>query len=581
MRGASLLAGAHGARENRRMSEVSKRFRVLVMAPLLPGSAYATSGTLPPRTIHLDGAGDLDRLLANVGTRVKLDVADPLGSASDKVRIDVAIRDVKSLRPDGLVAEVPVLKALIAARGAVLDLVRRGASRSEAASELERVLGRPAWAASLASVIPAGKGAGGGGGSSGSGPSAPAHVAASVDALLSQVEVAPPEDPGAQKRAMSSLIADVVRGGSGSASGAGTAAERIDRALADILYGVLDHPELHRLERAIRGLRFFAASAGKGAQIDVVPFAPGEAALALAHLGDLAERGELAPDLVIFDLETGGSAADLALVDAAGELASAMRAPLVVSGAASLTTADEERDLRLVALGKEEWAAWVAIAVNGALVRGPYEKENARVRELVVPQRPETPGARVFASAAYVLGALAARSYETFSWASAIAGAEDGVMGGFEVHAKDATSSALATEVLVGPEAAQKHARRGLTVLTSVPNRDNVACVGAPTLARAAAADAPTLGDQLFVARLAGVVAQLGLAIPKGVDPKAAADTAAVVIADLLPQNGPRAPSVEAAIEGDTLVVTVIPKRFAGTSLGEITLGAPLGDAEG
>jgi predicted component of type VI protein secretion system len=373
----------------------------------------------------------------------------------------------------------------------------------------------------------------------------------------------------------------VVRGGSGSATGAGTAAERIDRALADILYGVLDHPELHRLERAIRGLRFLAASAGKGAEIDVVPFAPGEAAVALAHVGDEAERGELTPDLVIFDLETGGSAADLALVDAAGELAAAMRAPLVVSGSASLVEADEERDLRLVALGKEEWASWVAIAVNGALVRGPYGKENARVRELVVPQRPEAPGARVFAAAAYVLGALAARSYETFGWASAIAGAEDGVMGGFEVHAKDESSAALATEKLVGPEAAQKHARRGLSVLTSVPNRDNVACVGAPTLARAGAADAPTFGDQLFVARLAGIVAQLGLAIPKGVDPKAAADTAAVVLADLFPQNGPRAPSVEASIEDDALVVTVIPKRFAGTSLGEITLGAPLGGGDG
>lgn len=557
------------------MPEETKRFRVLVIAPLLPTEAYATSGTLPPRTIHLDGAGDIDRLLSNVGTSVKLDVPDPLGNASDKLRVDVRVKDLKSLRPDSLVAEVPVLKSLLAARSALFDLVRRGAARGEAAAELERVLGRPAWAASLASLLPAGKGAG-------ATPAAaprPAQQAASVDALLSQVEVSAPADEGA-KRAMGSLIADIARGSSSSAAGAGSAAERIDRAFADVLFGILDHPEIQRLERAIRGLRLLATAATKSTVLDVVPFAPGHAPEALAHVGDEAERGAVAPDLVVLDLETHASEADLALIDAAGELAAGMRAPMLVSGAATLLEADEERDLRLVALGKADCAAWVGIAVNGAMVRGPYTKETARVRELSYGQRPGAPGARVFASAAYVVAALAGRSYMTHGWASAFTGPEDGVMGEFEVHAKDENSSALATEKLVGPDAAQKHARRGLTVLTSVPNRDSVACVVAPTLARTQG-DAPTFGDQLFVARLAGVVAQVAAAIPKGVDPKAAADTACVVIADLFPQNGPRSPAVSADIEGDALVVTVTPKRFAGTTLGEITLDGPLGGDEG
>ncbi len=551
------------------MNEASKRFRVLVLAPLEPAAHHATSGSLPARTVRLDGAGDLDRLLANVGTRVKVDVPDPLGGITDKLRVDVAVSSVKSLRPDGLLAEVSALKALSAARTAAIDLVRRRASRGDASAELERVLGRAAWAKSLAEAMPSGPALSGG-------PSRASAEASSVDALLSQVEVAPPEDLGAQKRAISSLIADVARGSVGGAGGAGGVVEKIDRAFADLTYAILGHPEIMRLERAIRGLRFLAASAGTGAEIDVIPFAPGGAALALAHAADEASLGGFSPDLIVFDLETDAGAADLALVDAAGELAAAWRAPLVVSGAASLLEPDEDRDVRLVALGAEAWASWVTIAANGALVRGPYETASARVRELVVAQPPHAPGSRVFASAAYVLAALAARSYGTYAWASAIASAEDGVMGGFEVHAKDERSSALATEKLVGPEAAQKHARRGLTVLTSVPNRDGVACVVAPTLARAHG-DAPSFGDQLFVAQLAGIVAQLGEAIPRDADRRAASETAALVLADLFPQHGARAPSVTATIEDGALVVTVVPKRFAGTTLGEITLDAPLG----
>jgi hypothetical protein len=91
-----------------------------------------------------------------------------------------------------------------------------------------------------------------------------------------------------------------------------------------------------------------------------------------------------------------------------------------------------------------------------------------------------------------------------------------------------------------------------------------------------------TLGDQLFVARVAHAVVQLAAAIPRDTPPAAAREVARLALADLFAKAAPaaaRAPEADVALVQDEalLEVTVRPRGFLGVGLAEVTLRARLG----
>lgn len=568
--------------------ETAPRFRITVLAPLSPRKAYATSGTPPLRAYTADG-NSVDNLLKQIAVGVKLEVQDPLGANGTTIRVDLRFSDLRSFRPDAISEQVPGLRALGQVKGVLQDHARKRLDRDASKKELARVLPFPSWSEALAvsagakSEAPAASAAPAKGAATPSPTNAKANA---LDSLLDQVDLgaetpaAPAPAPApARPSGFSSLISQVARGGApGVAGSAQVAIERAERAHRALLSSILDHPEFRRLERSWRSVRYLLGEAKNTTDVDVLPLDEDNL---VAALGYLAERGgdNPAPDLIVLDIEVPLEKEALSALEVPATLAAQLRAPLVVGARAEALIETDEATQALQAIAKEDWASWVVVATNGALLRGAYTPESARIREPKFAQEAGADGAHVFAPAPYLVAALAARANRHDGWPSAITGPEAGVLGEFEVHGtmSGSETNAFATEKLASVEAAKKHARRGLLAFTSVPNRDTVVCVVAPTLAAGAGQPTLTLSDHLFASRLAAAVIQLGESIPQGTDPRAAEEVAAIALSELFPRQGGSLPVISARVKEDMLEVTVSPRRFAGTSVGELAFEAPLG----
>lgn len=548
------------------MAATTSRLRIAVLSPLAPRKAFATTGAPPLRAFTPDGAA-IDGLLSQIPVGVKLEVSDPFGASgasSTKLRVDLSFKGPKSFRPDGIVAQVPALRALAEVPARLRALAGRKASRSEIVRDLAQLLPSAAWAEALAPTATAADAA------------APAPAtstgSSSIDDILSHTQQAEPAKPSA----FSSLISQIARGGSAVAvASSGAASDRATRAFGVILSDILDHPELRRLERTWRSVRYLLDAVTSSGAIDVelIPIDDQNLPDALTYLVERPADVLPTPDLLVLDTEISLTEKGLAALELPALVAERLRAPLVVGARIDDHFDSEETPSLLAAAGATEWAPWVVLAVNGGLVRGPYTEE-----KLGVPfaQDPAAPGARVFASAPWLVASLVARAFRHDGWPGQITGPEAGMLSGFDVHGVVAggATAMFATEKLVTNEGAQRQARRGICALTSVPNRDSIACIAAPTLAAAAGGRAPTLADQLFVARIAGIVAGLGEAIPAGTDPASVEQVVQIALAEIFPRNGSGVPLVETKVANDKLEVTITPRRFAGTTMGEVSFEA-------
>lgn len=538
-------------------NEDRARFRIAVLAPLRARAEYA-------------GSQD---------DSVRLAVADPFRSGGPPLTFEVAIADLSSFRLDAIVSQVAPLRGLVEAL-TLLSTPRRDGHDIKAS--LEQTLGFAHWAEAVAALVPAAKTA------MPTKAAGPVQSAGVIDDLLAQVDTGASDAKAIQASrnpeiasAISSLIRDIARGNSSPRPMGSTPAHvRVEQAFNALLSSILDHPEFHRLERAWRGAHLLRTEARDGVEAHFIAFRPGDLSSALSEV--VARANELAPDMLVADIDFPKDAEAGEELAAAGELAERLRAPLVVGGSIELLTQldDSVQAPNLRELANETWASWVTIAVNGGLVRAPINPDTSRLRDVRFTQREDAPSARVFASAAYLVATLCARSFRELGWASAITGPESGVYGDLQVHQVGSGSSgyALATERLVSTEATTKHARRGLLVLGSVPNRDQAVCLAAPTLAAGTTnGGAPTLADQLFASRIASITETLADAIPAGTDPRTAEQVVAVTFAELFPRQGERVPVVGVTVRADHLEITVRPRRFGGTTMGEFSLAIPLG----
>jgi predicted component of type VI protein secretion system len=375
----------------------------------------------------------------------------------------------------------------------------------------------------------------------------------------------------------------------------------VEQAFASVLSQVLQHPEVKRIEEAWRGLKLFIDNCDfrAGVQVDVVPAHAAEVEEALIGMAQKLdpERGPV--DLILVDHRVRNVTVDLDRAARWGEIAETYRAPIVVEGDPSLLGADslaslgqsmrrlssqdDARTAQVRALAGKESSRWLAVAMNGALVRAPYTPQTSRIKD---PPYQEDEAGHVFVSPVYVVGAVAARSYVKSGWPTAITGARDGGLGNLVVREIEdrGHKMALPLETFVTQDAHAEIARAGFLMLTCAANSDTAIVAKAPMIYRGstvgARQDEPantTLGDQLFVGRLANALEQVAAAIPEGTDPKAAAETAHLVIADLFGDAAPPGPEIKMWVEKGQLLLTIRPRRFAGVGLEEITLGAKLG----
>lgn len=617
--------------------------RVLVVADLVPHDEHNAGASPPDAPIRIDPSR-FEELFRKLRPRLAIEVPSVLADGR-LVRVDLSPTDLKSFRPDGLCAEVPLLRSLLDGR-LVLDRLQSGAiDEATARREIERLFGPCAFAREVVSLL---------GARAESAPEAPAAKAApeparpvaegagggSIDSILSMVALdaggasngapraavpaaAPaPAGPaaGASSR-FSELIAAVARSARpGSASGPPRPAEaiaKVERALGIQIGAILQHPEVRRLERAFRGLRFLVdrAQAHAGIVFDVVSVRPDEAAQAFERAARLS--GSAPPvSFAVIDVEVDGSAASLARLEAIAAAAEAAVVPAVVNGTPRLVGADdlgavERLDHKagwIEAPERAPWRStaakpamrWVTVALNGALGRLAYDKGASRVREAVVQETPADEAAIVWLAPAYVVGALVIGSFRATGWPARIVGPRSGgVVENLPVREIDAGGPegavAIPTEAFLSTDTQRELAKTGVLALAAAPNSDAIYVLSAPTAylpppkrtydsattEPEVRFDRVPLGDQLFVARIVQFLRALCSKLPASSPP---ADVQPVVEGALweLFENAPPA-GPEIAVEakagegGTSVVVAIRPRRYVGVTLEELSLEMPLG----
>jgi type VI secretion system ImpB/VipA family protein len=604
--------------EQRQAAEDGEKsaFRIVVVAEVVAGADWSTGRTPPLDPIPID-AESFDRVMGQLSPSFAIDVDDPFGEGEPALRVDLIWRDRKSMRPNEIVQQVPALRALAEARRVVLDVASRRRTAEDGRAELTRMLPRASWANALVSEVRAAT------------PKdhQPAPAAApqpgsveapkgGLDALFDMVDVSAPNGAKSERAPagtseappteISRIVAEIARSARKGAAPTpraivGSAPERLERAFQNLLSSILRHPEVRRLERAWRGLRLLVEHADKraGVEVDVLSASSENIDEALSRLVDVnVSRAPV--DLLVLDRTLGPTAADLGALEKWAARAESMLAPLIVGGQAemvggeslgaiarstsALSASDDPRAIAVRAVAARETSRWVAIVLNDPLARVPYTPTTGRQSDPAFEEDASDLGAHVFTNGAFVVAALCARSFARLGWPTSITGARDGAIGNLPVHTVSdrGATSAVPLEVIPSEDAVREVARAGLTMLTCAPNSDAAVLSRAPVLHRLGGgngATTATLADQLFVGRFARAVQQVAAAIPHDTDTRAAEEVARISLMELFANAPPAGPEVAAKVDGarGQLAVTVRPRRFAGISLEEITLGAALG----
>jgi type VI secretion system protein ImpC len=595
--------------------------RIVLVSALAAGDAWSTSSRPAREPMPVD-KGSFERVMGRLGPQLAIEVRDPFNPEAEPLKIDLRFREWKSLRADGVVEQVPVLRALVEARKIVAQIKERKLSVEDARKQLARVLPRAAWADALAGEVvakpaPAERRAN----DPAPAPPPPPSTVDALDALFEKVGVKDPDvtaepppvspvTPVAQVKesvspTFSRLIAEVARGGKAppparATAVVGSALEKAERAFGRILVEVLHHPEVRRLERAWRGLKLLVdgVDARLGVEVDVIPAEKDHVEAAIVALSERsgAESARAPVDVFVVDHDADASPGDAALLAAWARAGADSHAPVVVNGRPDLlgvtqiadlpkalrklSQLDDPRPESARALAASDATRWLTIAMNGPLVRAAYTPSSSRLREISFSENPKDLLSHVFAGPAVAIGLLCAQSYVRTGWPTAIVGPREGAVENLAVHEIDdgGQSYAIPLEVMVGDDVLKEAARAGIALFGCGANHDAAFLLRAPTFhERAPRAGHAGLGDQLFVGRFASAVQQVAAALPSDVDAAAGAQAAEIALSELFENASPAGPEVTARIASGKLEVKVRPRRHAGIALEELTLAAPLG----
>jgi type VI secretion system ImpC/EvpB family protein len=547
-------------------------------------------------------------------------------------RIDLSPTSLKSFRPDGLLAEVPLLRSLLDGR-MVLERLRDGqVTPDQAQQELSRLWNGSPFVREILGLLPAASPRPAA--STAAAPAAPQRDAPSVDSLLDMVDLgstpvtAPRRDeepppapiPASMGSRFSDLIATVAKSGKASGGVKPTeAVARVEKVIGAQIGAILQHPEVRRLEQAWRGLRFLTerAQGHTGVRFDVVNARPDETADALVRAIRANASAEPPVSCAIVDSTVDGSAVAFTRLEALANAAEALNVPVIVNGSAKLLgVADlaeverlDNKGALFTAPQQAPWRAasakpalrWVTIALNGFLGRAPYDKNTSRVREAVIKELPDDEGAWVYLSPAYAVAALVLSSFRDTGWPCRVLGAKGGgVIENLPVHHlrgeyEGEEGIAVPTEVFLSTDTQRELGKSGVLALASAPNSDAVYVLSAPTAyvtppkrtydsattEPEVRLDRVSLVDQLFVARLVQFLRALCSKLPPASDPREAEQLVDGALwaffEDAKPGTIELAAKASSGDDGTVVAVMVRPRRFLGVQLEELSLEMPLG----
>uniref|UniRef100_A0A832I702 TssC1 N-terminal domain-containing protein n=1 Tax=Eiseniibacteriota bacterium TaxID=2212470 RepID=A0A832I702_UNCEI len=367
----------------------------------------------------------------------------------------------------------------------------------------------------------------------------------------------------------------------------------------------LHAPAFQRLEAAYRGLALLLAHAGDAVAVEVQG-AP-RAALA-GPVRDAVYAREVAAEdpltLVVVDHDFTHRGADLAVLRALAETASALQVPLVANAGAGFfdvrflvqIAAFQELMPRLGTAAHAPWrefqasepARWTALTINRFLLRAPWTPERGGHAEAVTDSNPES---YLWGRGGWLVAAAVARSAREHGHALAIAGAQGGRFEGLPTRAFPTAvneTRALATETTVTDAQMPELERVGFTPLIGPLGADSVLLPMVLTTFRlrpGVLTVEATLAYQILAARLAHTCARLLDTRPG--DPAAAVEHLRAGLVEFLGGFAGEDPAAAVAVEvrevadGDRTArvadVRVTPKIVLEGKNVEFAFGLPLG----
>lgn len=543
-------------------------FRIVVIAEASPDAYHGVA----------DGAGglvrvqrDVDASMAALEMRLVVDLDVPLVDGAHE-RVEIPVDSLRVFRPAGLVERVPALTALVEARRAIGSAP--GSDDAKAARARALAAAPAAMRGALSELLE---------------PSAPApqkttsSSRSAIDDLFDRVGVGNDDAPSA----VAAVARTAVNTSDETLPGR---TSRIEAALTRALDALLAHQDLRRLERVWRSIALLREHAGDAVVVDLVAIAPHASAEALAAVAEHAEATGEAVDLVVLDQCIDTTPTDVERLQACAEQAERMHAPLIASTVATALGAEDlaslarsqrrlgspgdARSVPLHAFMARDVARWVCLALNGPLLRGPYQTTVSGVR---FAQRGD---GFVHALPAFGVAALVAAAFSRDAWPAPHDGPRHGMLANLAVRQEgDALASAL--EHPMALEAQKAAARAGIAVFGGAEGRDQAILAFVPMAFRGAAlatggdpAAPLTLSDQLLIGRVASLLDGLAREIPKGTAGSVVQEVALSILASAFPE-GDR-PPVSAASDGGTVTVRVDARGWRGVTIGDLELSAPL-----
>jgi len=611
--------------------------RVVAVADLMPRGEFNAGANAPDAAIRVD-ATDVDGLFKQLNPRASIQV-DSVLLDGGRQRIEINPKNLKGFRPDGLVAEVPLLRSLLDGKK-VLERLRDGTMDvSGATNELNRlwngsglvqkVLGGVEVKTSSAAAGPA--------------PApTPTNDGADVMRILDMVDsgttsdadtvsggpptataTPPPAAPSTSSRASSAkgkldaFISAIAKSGDKPGARPDEGIRTIEKAASLQLGAILQHPEIRRLEQAWRGVAFLMGRTPKeGVKLEVVAAGGDDAAPALQRAINAGGGMEPPVSFAIVDETISSDAASLARFRSIADVAEANTVPVFTNASPDLFCRGHLDDIDRLdnkaalfeAPDRSPWrkeanrtaAAWVVLSLNRVLARKAYDKRSARVREAAVEELPNDEQATVWMSPAWAIGTLPILSFDKTGWPCRVTGTrEGGIIEDLPVHDvatgyDGSEKAAVPTEAFFSTETQRALGRIGLMALAAQPNSDSCYLLSASTAyvqppKRTYDSDttepelrmpkAP-LGDQLFVARLVQFLQHLGSQLPSTGAPSEVQQEIEGALHELFANARPPGPeltvNVDASESGLSAVLTIRPRNYLGVQMEELSLGVPL-----
>lgn len=519
---------------------------VLVMADFVPRAAEAKS-----KRVSID-KNNFNEVMKRLRPRLSLDVPNRVGKTPKEISVELAFDDIKSFRPETIVAQVGPLEALMNLRVLLTELRDGRISKkefqertgglvadSELVARLQTMLTAPRAVAKPAAGKPGAQPPGGA-------PPKPGADKDGLGSLFDMVEVAgdKPATSHAPVSALDGLIDAIVR--------PKAEEEPIDKKVVDAIIADLDgtlsaqvnevlHQEkFRRLESTWRGLKFLVDRTDfrENIRIDILNVTKNDLRDVLYERVFRPEYDGVTDEPVsVIAAEHGfdRSPHDTELLQDVSKMAESIQVPFIGSvgpgffGLKSLGTlpglpslADKFQQPEYAkwnGFRDTDQARWVALAANRFLLRLPYGPESVPVKGFGF----EEVGASVkqkhyvWGDGVWVLATALTASFAETGWCLDISGPKslgavsDLPVRQYTVHGGEKINIPL--EILIPDQRGSEMADAGLIPIVCRPN-DDMACVASvrtthrpkryddPAVTQESALHA-TLPYQLFASRMA------------------------------------------------------------------------------